>query len=305
MAEKRLAEDQVPPGTGSSGGDMVYTPVVSVTSGLFTTSSGTFVDVTGAAVTVDLPIARTVKVVAQFVGMRDAADTDIAAFIAMQADGGADVPVGEWKLSLAGGFNGHWIFTATTFFNLTAGLHTIKLRAHSNGANNIRIKNDTTSPTRIWAEYFDPTVIVPDPAVPIYQKAMVINTTAGEVATTGSVTDLPGMSVTFNARAGSAIEIKFSALYRLAGQSPNQVHVVVNIDGSDAYDYYILDESSGDGCNDHNFRHMATIICAKQGLSAGSHTVKIRQYEVAAGTDAFFTASPGAPATLIVDYIPL
>lgn len=162
MSEKKLSADQVPPGGGGGGGgssgDLIQVPVVSATGGLFTTSSATFVDVTGVASTFTLPVQRKVKVTVQFTGQRDASDTDISAFVALQADGGADQPVGDWKLSLSGGFNGDWIFTPTWIFDLPAGAHTVKLRAKSDGAHNIRIKSDANSPSSIFVEYFDPTI---------------------------------------------------------------------------------------------------------------------------------------------------
>lgn len=122
------------------------------TGGQFDSLSASFVDVTGTTVNFSLTDTKNVIVKAEFVGMRDAADTDLFAYYALSIDG-IDYNKGSLKLSLSPGFNGRWPIHIEKTINLAAGAHVVKLRLKSNGANNSHIASNTDEPTVVTVQY--------------------------------------------------------------------------------------------------------------------------------------------------------
>jgi hypothetical protein len=123
---------------------------------------------------------------------------------------------------------------------------------------------------------------------------------AGDIAL-GAVADT-GITVTFTtSTAGQNVEARFHGVFakNVGGAGfAGSASMYINLDaGATEYTFTPWNEINGSG-GDDSFNANASCGCVFLGLSAGSHTIKMR----ASGTNTKLLANATTPATLIVEY---
>lgn len=139
-------------GGGGGDADRVIADEASETGGEFTTSSATFVSVTGTSLSFNLTDPKNVRVSFEFTGHHAQADTDIQAFYGIDIDG-TQYTKGILQSSLPGGGQFFVALHVEKELDLAAGAHTAALLLRSDGAHNSRIVSSTDAPTVSVADY--------------------------------------------------------------------------------------------------------------------------------------------------------